>query len=219
MRIGVIGSGMIGGTLAGLLAGLGHDIALANSRGPQSLRGFAAEHPGVVPVSAADAAGHGQLVVVAIPFGRYTGLPGPAFTGRAVIDTTNYYPDRDGRFPLLDSGETTSSELIAAHLAGARVVKAFNTIYYRQLLTGGRSQAPREQRLAIPVAGDDPGAKDVTALLIAQLGFTAVGTGPLAGSACQQPGSPLFNVPVTAAQARQLLGHAQAGNHAPEKAP
>jgi predicted dinucleotide-binding enzyme len=205
---------MIGGTLAGMLAALGHEVALANSRGPLSLRGFADRHPGVVPASVPEAAAHAELAVLAIPFGRYAELPAQAFSGRIVIDSTNYYPGRDGRFPTVDSGETSSSQLIADHLPGTRVVKAFNTIYYRQLATDRQPDAPPDRRRAIPIAGDDRDAKESVASLISQLGFTPVDTGSLSGSVHLQPGSPLFNVAATEAQARQLLGLARPANPA-----
>jgi 8-hydroxy-5-deazaflavin:NADPH oxidoreductase len=206
MRIGIIGSGMIGGTLAELLASHGHDVALANSRGPESLREFAARHPGITPSLLDQAVSGADLVIVAIPFGRYRDLPAAGFAGQVVVDATNYNPNRDGHLSQLDGGASTSSELLATHLAGARVVKAFNTIYFEQLRSQSRPGTPAGQRRALPIAGDDATAKENVAALIAELGFTAVDVGGLAEGRTQQPGSPVFNVTVTATELRRSLG-------------
>lgn len=207
MRIGIIGSGKIGATLAELLARFGHEVLIANSRGPESLREFAAAHPGVRPSTVEQAAQGSELVVLAIPFGKVHDLPAQAFEGRIVVDANNYYPDRDGAFDALLDG-TTSSEILAAHLPGARVVKAFNTIYFEQLRGDGRPGAGEAQRRALPIAGDDPAAKQTVRDLIEQLGFAVVDTGGLADGRRQQPGTPVYNVPVDTVTARTLLDRA-----------
>jgi predicted dinucleotide-binding enzyme len=196
VRVGVIGSGRIGATFARLVAGAGHEVAIANSRGPGSLEQLAAEL-GARAETVEGAAEFGEVVLVAIPFHAYDGLPAGAFAGRIVIDANNYYGGRDGANTALEQDETTSSELLAAHLSGARVVKAFNTIHYESLGADGRPHAPRDERYAIPLAGDDAGAKAQAAGLIEQIGFAALDTGSLAaGGRLQQPGAPFFNRPL-----------------------
>lgn len=207
MNLGVIGSGRIGATFARLAVAAGHRVAIANSRGPESLRALVAElGDGARPASIEEAAGFGEMVLVAIPLGAYRDLPADAFTGRIVIDANNYYPGRDGQIEELDQGRTTSSELLAAHLPGARVVKAFNTMYFETLAGEGRPDAARDERLALFVAGDDGEAKRRVGELIEQLGFAPVDTGSLAaGGARQQPGSSIYNQPMTAPEAEERL--------------
>jgi predicted dinucleotide-binding enzyme len=202
MRIGIIGSGSIGGTLAALFGGRGHEIRLANSRGPQSLRDLP---EGVRAATVEEAARDSEVVVVAIPFGRFTELPAEAFYGTVVVDAGNYYPQRDGVIPQLDDGSTTSTELVAAHLKGARAVKAFNTLYYVKLREDGRPDAPAADRLAIPLAGDDADAKRLVSGLIEEIGFAPVDAGALANGRRQQPGTPLYGQSVGPDQARELL--------------
>ncbi|MDP9295226.1 MAG: NAD(P)-binding domain-containing protein [Actinomycetota bacterium] len=129
MRIGIIGAGHIGGTLARHFVDAGHEVAVSNSRGPETLAGLV-EQLGqeAQAMTAAQAARSGDVVVVSVPFGRYRELPTEGVSGKVVIDTNNYYPQRDGYFEELDRNRSTSSELLQAHLSGARVVKAFNAI-------------------------------------------------------------------------------------------
>src|SRR5436190_230751 len=129
MKIGIIGAGHIGSTLARHFAAAGHDVAISNSRGPETLRDLAAQlRDGVRAMTSEDAARYGELVVVSIPFKNYKDLPAAPLAGKIVIDTNNYYPSRDGQFEELDNDTTTSSELLARHLPGASVVKAFNSM-------------------------------------------------------------------------------------------
>lgn len=197
MRIGIIGSGNIGGTLARLWAGAGHQVVLANSRGPESLAGLVA---GIGPAASAStpagAAAAGEVVVVAIPFVRYPDLPAAQLAGKVVIDATNYYAGRDGAFPEIASGDTTSSELVAAAVPGAAVVKAFNTIHFRHLAADGKPPGTPGRR-AIPIAGDDAAAKATVAALMDEIGFDAYDVGPLADGRRFDPGTPLFNVALT----------------------
>lgn len=129
--------------------------------------------------------------MVSIPFGAYRELPADALTGKIVIDTTNYYPDRDGHFGELDDGTVTSSLLVQQHLAGSRVVKAFNNIAFVHL-----GQLPRPagapDRSALPIAGDDPDAKARVAALLDTLGYDTVDLGALADSWRSQPGTPVY---------------------------
>ena len=129
MRIGIIGSGKIGGTLAKRFVDAGHEVAVSNSREPETLAGLVEElGPHARARTAAEAERFGELVVVSVPLGRYREVPTDSIAGKVVIDTNNYYPQRDGHFEELDSDRTTSSELLQAHLPGAHVVKAFNAI-------------------------------------------------------------------------------------------
>lgn len=204
MDIGIIGSGHIGGTAARLFARAGHRVALSNSRGPDTLAALVAEiGPNATAATVEEAASFGDVVLVAIPFGKYDTLPTGQLAGRIVVDAMNYYPRRDGQ---IDFGSGTSSELVARHLPGARVVKAFNTMYFERLRDGGRPDAPIDDRLALLVAGDDADAKAVVSRLIEEIGFAPVDTGTLRdGGRRQEPSAPLTNMPVTGAQARAEL--------------
>lgn len=210
MRIGIVGTGKIGGTLAGLLAARGHEVAVSNSRGPDTLADLAARL-GVRAVTATEAAAYGELVVVATPLGRYPELDPAPYAGKVVVDAGNYYPQRDGQIADLDAGKLTSTEWLAGMLPGARVLKAFNTIYWEHLRDLGTPDAPADDRRAIPVAGDDAEAKAVLVDLIAQLGFTAVDTGALADSWRQEPGTPVYGAEVGPADAAARLSSAERG--------
>jgi 8-hydroxy-5-deazaflavin:NADPH oxidoreductase len=206
MRIGIIGSGKIGGTAARLFADAGREVAIANSRGPDSLTGLVEEvGDGVRAATVEDAAGFGDVVLVAIPFGRYRELPPESFAETIVVDATNYFPQRDGNFPELDEDRTTSSELLAAHLSGARVVKAFNSMQWAALRDRGAPDAG-EDRLALFVAGDDEDAKGRVSALIEEIGFAPIDTGSLAeGGRRQQTGAPVFARLITARDAEEAL--------------
>jgi len=203
MNIGVIGSGNIGATAAGLFAAAGHEVVVSNSRGPETLRGLVEEiGPGVRAGTVGEAALFGEVVMEAIPFGRYESLPAEKLAGKVFITASNYYPGRDGE---VDHGGLASSELVQRHLPGARVVKAFNTIYFGRLKENGRPDAPVEERETIFVAGDDAEAKEIVFGLIEEIGFATVDTGTLAESRRQEPGSPVYNVPMRPDQAREAL--------------
>jgi 8-hydroxy-5-deazaflavin:NADPH oxidoreductase len=206
MRIGIIGAGHIGGTLTRLFVGAGHEVAVSNSRGPETLAGLVEELGGRVQArTAADAARFGDVVVVSVPFGRYRELPTEAVLGKVVIDTTNYYPQRDGHFEELDSDRTTSSELLQAHLVDARVVKAFNAIQWMRLRDDGHPAGDPE-RLGIPISGDDGEAKRTVATLIDQIGFDPVDAGTLAGGGRKhQTGAPAYTQGLPTAELRARL--------------
>jgi 8-hydroxy-5-deazaflavin:NADPH oxidoreductase len=209
VRIGIIGGGKIGGTAARLFVGAGHEVAIANSRGPETLREVV-EGLGerARAADAADAAAFGELVLVAIPFGRYRELPAEQLANRTVIDAMNYFPQRDGSYPELDADHTTSSELLAAHLPDSRVVKAFNTMVWSTLRDGG-NQGPRDERLALFVAGDDREEKAEVNRMLEEIGFASVDTGGLAdGGRRQQMGSPLIRRDATATEAEEALSRA-----------
>jgi 8-hydroxy-5-deazaflavin:NADPH oxidoreductase len=203
MNIGIVGSGNIGATAARLFAEAGHDVAASNSRGPETLEGLvAAIGPRARASTVEEAADFGEVVLVAIPFFAYETLPTDLLAGKIVVDAMNYYPGRDGEMDLDGLG---SSELLARHLPDARVVKAFNTMYYETLGAGGRPDAPPAERLVLFVAGDDAEAKAVVSELIEEIGFTAVDVGTLEDGRKQQPSSPIYNVPMNEAQAREEL--------------
>jgi 8-hydroxy-5-deazaflavin:NADPH oxidoreductase len=206
MRIGIIGAGHIGGTLARLFVDAGHEVAVSNSRGPETLASLVQELGARArATTAADAARFGDVVVVSVPFGRYRELPTEAVVGKIVIDTNNYYPQRDGHFEELDSDRTTSSELLQTHLPGARVVKAFNAIQWMRLRDDGRPAGDPE-RLGIPISGDDDEAKQTVAALIDQIGFDPVDAGTLAkGGRKHQTGAPAYTQGLPTAELRARL--------------
>lgn len=207
MKIGIIGAGDFGTAAAGVFAAAGHEVALANSRGPGTLServGEIGENARAATVE--EATGFGEIVLVSIPFGRYRELPAKALADKIVIDATNYYPDRDGRFEEIESGKTTSSELLAAHLGGARVVKAFNTIRTADLREQGDTRAPEDERRVIFLSGDDPEAKKRVAGLIGEIGFGPFDTGRLSeGGKTQAPGSAVYDRDLTVAEVRSVL--------------
>lgn len=207
MKIGIIGSGNIGATAARLFARAGHEVAVSNSRGGAGLDALVAELGGKGrAVGIEEAARFGEVVLVAVPFGRYETLPAGAFAGKVVIDAGNYYPQRDGNFAQLDGGETTSSELVASHLKGARFVKGFNTIWFEHLAKQGDTGLPLEERRAIFIAGDDEEAKRTAARLVEEIGFAAVDTGPLGeGGRRQQVGTAVYNKELNAREAAEVL--------------
>src|SRR5437762_2624449 len=167
MRIGIIGAGHIGGNAARLFVKAGHEVAISNSRGPETLDELVEElGDNATAVSIEQARDWGDVVLISIPLGRYTELPTDGWEGKVVIDSNNYYPERDGQIKDLDEGTITSSELLENHLKGARIVKGFNTIRYDHLKAQANTELPLEKRRAIFVAGDDSGAKEIVARLI-----------------------------------------------------
>lgn len=208
MKIGIIGAGEIGGTLTRRFAALGHDVSVANSRGPETLAGLASE-TGAKAVTAHDAARAGELVVVTIPEGKIPNLPKDLFAGVrddvVVVDTGNYYPQRDGRIGNIEDGMTESRWL--ANQLGRSVVKAFNTENYKRLLERGRPKGT-PGRIALPVAGDDQRAKQVVMRLVDELGFDPVDDGGIDDSWRQQPGTPVYDVDRDAAGLRRALTEA-----------
>jgi 8-hydroxy-5-deazaflavin:NADPH oxidoreductase len=210
LKIGIIGAGQIGGTLARRLTALGHEVSIANSRGPESLAALAGEI-GVNPVTPEQAARAGDVVIITIPMKNIPRLPAGLFDGVprdvVVVDTGNYYPQqRDGRIGPIEQG-ITESRWVSDRL-GRPVVKAFNNIYARHLLERGKPKGA-ERRIALPVAGDDKRAKDVVIRLLDQLGFDGVDAGGLDESWRQQPGTPVYGTDLDAAGVRQALAEAK----------
>ena len=200
MNIGIIGAGHIGSALAVRLGLLGHSVYIANSRGPETLKEVA-QKTGAKPVTAREAAVHGDIIVVTIPLKNIPDLPKDLFEGVAVgvpvIDTSNYYPLlRDGQIPELETGELTESEWVQQHL-GRPVVKVFNSIYADHLQNKGLP-AGTPGRISLPVAGDDAAAKQKVMRLVEELGFDPVDDGSLHESWRQQPGTPSYGADLSA---------------------
>jgi len=204
MKIGLIGAGMIGGTLAHLLAPLGHEVAVSNRRGPESLQPMLEElGPTAHAMTVEDAARWADLVVLAVPWRSPEALPSPqAVNDKVVVDAMNPYRAWGGTYDL---GDSSSSEETLKRLPGARLVKAFNTIYFRHLATEGRTDLPEDDRRAIFVASDDSHAKTTVSALIRQLGFAAVDAGSLRNGRHLEPGSPVYNQQLSARDARERL--------------
>ncbi|WP_159615459.1 NADPH-dependent F420 reductase [Arthrobacter zhaoguopingii] len=206
--LGLIGSGLIGSQLARLAVSHGFHVVLSNSRGPETLADLVAElGPRARAATSTDAASAGDVVVVTVPLRSYRDLPAEALAGKVVIDTCNYYPRRDGRIPELDDESTTTSELIQAQLPGARVVKAFNNIYFADLPEGSPAGTPN--RRALPVAGDDEAAKATVAAMVDEFGFDVVDAGPLAEGWRFQRDTPAYVTPADADGMREALGRAK----------
>ncbi len=177
---------------------------LSNSRGPESLAPFAAElGKGARAVTSEEAAQVGDLVVVTVPLRAYAQIPAVALAGKVVIDTMNYYPERDDRISELDSGELTSSALVQRHLTNSQVIKAFNNIDFLRLFTSARPTGAPD-RSALPVAGDDPVAKAQAVELLDALGYDVVDIGALADSWRSEPGTPVYVEPYTATRPEGL---------------
>ncbi len=206
MKIGIVGSGNIGANAARVFVRAGHEVVLSNSREGQGLEALVIELGAKAGTATIEEAAHSaDVVLVAIPFGKFRTLPERAFDGKVVIDAGNYYPDSDGKFAELDNDQTTSSEMMAAHLKGARLVKGFNTIWFKHLASQGDTSRALEDRRAIFIAGDDSQAKEIVARLIEEIGFAAVDNGFLhEGGRNQQPGTAVYNKDVTAKEAALL---------------
>jgi predicted dinucleotide-binding enzyme len=207
--IGLIGAGNIGSQVARLAVANGYDVVLSNSRGPETLRGLVQElGPKARAGTPEDAAAAGDLVVVTIPLKHYKRVPVEPLRGKIVIDTNNYYPQRDGRIPELDNESTTTSELLQAHLPESKVVKAFNHIYAAQLTTDGRPAGAPDRR-ALVIAGDDEDAKATVTRLLDQFGFDTVDAGPLSEGWRIQRDTPGYGPRRDAGQLRQDLAAAR----------
>jgi 8-hydroxy-5-deazaflavin:NADPH oxidoreductase len=196
--IGFIGSGHIGGTVARLAVDAGHDVVLSNSRGPETLQELTAElGPHARAATAEEAATTGDIVVVTIPLKNVDQVPTEPLRGKVVIDTCNYYPQRDGQIAELDDGSMTSSELVQRLLPGSRVVKAFNNIQFSHL---GSLQRPHGDpgRSVLAIAGDDADAKAAVSVFLDSLGYDALDAGPLAESWRFEPDTPAYGAPYLA---------------------
>jgi predicted dinucleotide-binding enzyme len=207
--VGIIGAGQIGSQVARLAVANGHHVVISNSRGPGTLASLVAElgeqaRAGTV----ADAAKAGDIVVVAVPLKAYRTVPVEPLAGKIVIDTMNYYPQRDGHIRELDAEETTTSELLQAHLPKSKVVKAFNHIYASQITTDGKPSGTPNRR-ALVIAGNDREAKATVTRLLDQFGFDVVDVGPLNESWRIQRDTPGYGPRRTAEQLRADLANAK----------
>ncbi len=207
MRIGIVGSGNIGGTLTRRLQALGHDVTVSNSRGPDSLRDLT-EETGARADTVAGAAADADLVVIAVPVKAVPDLPAEAFRDKIEVDANNYYSQRDGDIPDIADRSLSSSRWTVGHLPGVRLVKAFNNIQAQHLMERGQP-AGTPDRIALPVAGDDAEAKRLVMDLVEQLGFAAVDAGTLDESWRQQPDTPVYGADLDAAGVEKGLAEAR----------
>lgn len=203
MKIGIIGAGCVGRAIGKLAVRSGHQVMLSNSRGPQTL--FSLKYGiGCEAGTAEEAAGFGDITVVAIPLAAYQAVPVAVLAGKVVIDTNNYYPERDGSIPALDTGSTTTSELLAKHLPHSRIIKAFNAITMNDLESDGHPGGSSDRR-ALPIAGDDTAAKAIVLSLYDAFGFDTVDAGPLSEGWRFERGRPAYCVPMNAARLELAL--------------
>lgn len=206
--IGIIGAGHIGQAVAEAVIAKGHDVVIANSRGPETL-GAVIDQLGEQATAGTieDAAGAGEILLLAIPLGRESGLDPALFAGKLVIDADNYYPQRDGEIAEVADGSTTSAARLQALLPDARIVKAFNHIYARQIVTDASASGTPGRR-ALAIYGDDEAARATVSALLDEIGFDAVDGGPLAESWRIQVGQPGYVTRDTAAELEAHLAAA-----------
>lgn len=207
--IGIIGAGHIGSQVARLSIKSGYDVVISNSRGPETLADLVRElGPKAKAATPAEAAKAGDIVVVSVPLKNHRAVPVLPLAGKVVIDTNNYYPERDGHIPELDNESTTTAELLQKHLPTSKVVKAFNHIYAAELTTHGQP-AGSPNRRGLVIAGNDAAAKATVSHLLDQFGFDAVDAGPLAEGWRIQRDTPGYGPRRTAEQLRGDLAAAK----------
>jgi predicted dinucleotide-binding enzyme len=192
--VGLIGSGHIGSTVARLAVAAGHRVVLSNSRGPETLKDLAAELGPLAQATSGAQAAAGDIVVVTVPVKAYPSVPAGPLAGKVVIDTGNYYPQRDGQITDLDSRSLTSSELLQRLLPSAAVVKVFNNIFYKHLQSLSRPPGSPD-RTFLPIAGDDPAAKSAVSAFLDSIGYGTADAGLLAEGWRQEPGTPAYGTP------------------------
>jgi 8-hydroxy-5-deazaflavin:NADPH oxidoreductase len=206
--IGLIGAGHIGSQLARLAVKNGYDVVISNSRGPETLADLVHElRPHARAATPPEAAQAGDIVVVTIPLKNLRDVPAAPLAGKVVIDTLNYYPQRDGHIADLDNEKTTTSELVQRHLPQSRVVKAFNHIYAADLTTHGQPAGSANRR-ALAIAGNDAAARSEVESLLDQFGFDTVDMGPLSESWRIQRDTPGYGPRRTAGELRKDLAAA-----------
>jgi len=207
--IGLIGAGHIGSQIARLAVANSYNVVISNSRGPETLSALVAElGPKARAATVVDAAKTGDIVVVTVPLKNYRSVPVEPLRGKIVIDTNNYYPQRDGRIPELDNEATTTAELLQAHLPTSKVVKAFNHIYAAALTTDGQPAGTKNRR-ALVIAGNDHEAKATVTGLLDQFGFDTVDAGPLKEGWRIQRDTPGYGPRRTAEELRKDLDAAK----------
>lgn len=201
--IGLIGSGNVGGAVARLSVAAGHKVVLSNSRSPETLTNLANElGPLATTGTGEEAARASDLMLISVPLRAYQSVPVRPLADKIVMDAGNYYPQRDGQFAELDEGSATSSGLLQRHLPTSRVVKVFNNIYFKYLLSLARPHDAAD-RSALPIAGDDAAAKAAVTAFLDSIGYDAVDDGVLADSWRQEPGSPVYAVPYGSVPSRR----------------
>jgi predicted dinucleotide-binding enzyme len=207
--IGFIGAGHIGSQVARLAISRGYPVVISNSRGPDTLAALVGElGPTARAATTVNAAKAGDIVVVSIPLKNYRDVPVAPLEGKIVIDTNNYYPQRDGHIRELDDESTTTAELLQTHLPTSKVVKAFNHIYAAQLTTDGQPAGSRNRR-ALVIAGDNNEAKAVVTNLLDEFGFDTVDAGPLKEGWRIQRDTPGYGPRRTAEELRRDLAAAK----------
>ena len=207
--IGLIGAGRIGSQVARLAVAHGYSVVISNSRDPETLAALVKElGPRARAMTPVEAAQDGEIVIVTIPLKNISSVPVEPLAGKVVIDTNNYYPQRDGQIPELDDESTTTSELLQAHLPKSKVVKAFNHIYAAELTTHGQP-ADTPNRRALVIAGDDPSAKTVVTEMLDAFGFDTVDAGPLKEGWRIQRDTPGYGPRRNAAELRRDLAAAK----------
>ena len=214
MKIGIIGAGFIGRTVASLAVKQDHQVMLSNSRGPETLASTVMAI-GCKAGTVEEAAKFGDIVVVAIPLKNYQSVPSKPLSGKIVVDSNNYYPERDGHIPDLDSKKTTTSELLAEHLPDSKVVKAFNAILAVDLDQDGRPSGSPDRR-ALPIAGDDADAKKLVSDLLDQFGFDVVDVGVLSEGWRFERAKPAYCVRFDSTGLKQALASADRNIDMPE---
>ena len=192
--VGFIGSGQIGSAIARLAVEAGHEVLLSNSRGPETLADTIAELGLRASAATSREAAAGDIVVVTVPVKAFSNLPAAPLAGKTVIDTCNYGPERDGNIPELDSRSFTSSELLLRYIPGAMLVKAFNNVYFKHLLSLGRP-AGAADRSYLPIAGDSAPAKAAATGFIESVVYSVVDAGSLPDSWRQATGTPVWGIP------------------------
>lgn len=203
--IGIIGAGHIGGQLARTAIAHGYDVVISNSRGPETLGDLVAElGPQAKAATAAEAGEAGDFVVVTVPLKNYRDVPVEPLDGKIVIDTNNYYPERDGRISGLDAEQDTVSGMLQEHLPGSRVVKAFNNIMAKDITTDGTPSGTANRR-ALPISSDDPESSSFVAAFLDELGFDSVAVSPLSESWRFERDQPAYVVRQNAEELRANL--------------
>ncbi|WP_431074307.1 NADPH-dependent F420 reductase [Microbacterium phyllosphaerae] len=196
--LGIIGAGHIGSQVARVAVANGYDVVIANSRGPETLADLVSELGSQAKAAtAADAAEAGDAVVVTVPLGKIDALPVEQLAGKIVLDTNNYYFERDGHIEALDKGETTTSEMLQKQLPTSKIAKAFNHILAADITTDG-TPAGTEGRRALATAGDDAEAVAFVTRFYDEAGFDTVNVGPLSESWRVERDRPAYVVKQTA---------------------